>query len=112
MFEAEYNELNKYTLKASQSIANYYDKLPSLTDKDKQYIIEKILAELDIILIFAMNIRHQMLNALANTPATIRIQITQHLNELKTTSETAKTLSFNFTAIYHSTRDKLKGEIS
>jgi hypothetical protein len=39
---------------------------------------------------------------------TIQIQINQHLSELKITQDTAKTLSFNFTAIYHGTRDKIK----
>lgn len=111
MLEAEYNELNIYTLKASKSIADYYDRLSNLSDKDKQYVIEKILAELDIILVFTMNIRHQILSQLNTAPATIRIQLNQSLTELKTTMETAKTLSFNFTAVYHSTRDKIKETI-
>ena len=112
MLELEYEELNRYTLKSSETIANYYDRLSELTDKDRQYLIEKILAELDIILIFTMNIRHQLLMQLSNAPGTIKIQINQSLGELKTTMETAKTLSFNFTAIYHGTRDKIKEDLS
>lgn len=111
MLEAEYNELNQYTIKASKSIADYYDRLQDLTDKDKQYVIEKILAELDIVLIFTMNIRHQLLQKIQTMPATMRIQLNQALSEIKTTADTAKTLSFNFTAIYHSTRDHIKGEL-
>ena len=111
MFEAEYNELNKYTIEASTAIADYHDRLNDMSDSDKQYVIEKILAKLDIVLIFTMNIRHQILQQLNEMPATIRVQMNQALSELKTTMETAKTLSFNFTAVYHATRDKLKGTI-
>lgn len=111
MLEAEYNELNKYTLEASKLIADYYDRLEDLTDKDKQYVIEKILAKIDIVLIFTMNIRHQLLQQLSTAPSTMKIQMSQSLSELKTTMETAKTLSFNFTAVYHGSRDHLKSVI-
>ena len=59
MLENEFNELNKYTIKASKSTAQYYDNVDNYTDKEKLTIIEKILAELDIILLWTMNIRHQ-----------------------------------------------------
>lgn len=108
MLEAEYNELNKYTIEASRAIADYHDRLDDLSDKDKLYVVEKILAKLDIVLIFTMNIRHQVVQQLNSMPATVRVQLNQALNELKTTMETAKTLSFNFTAVYHATRDKTK----
>lgn len=108
MLEAEYNELNKYTIEASKAIADYHDRLDDLSDKDKLYVVEKILAKLDIVLIFTMNIRHQVLQQSNSMPATVRVQLNQALNELKTTMETAKTLSFNFTAVYHATRDKTK----
>lgn len=32
----------------------------------------------------------------------------QSLSELKITQDTAKTLSFNFTAVYHNSRDRVK----
>lgn len=108
MFDAEYNELNKYTIEASKEIARYHDRLEELSDKDKLYVIEKILAKLDIVLIFTMNIRHQILQQLDSMPATVRVQLNQAISELKTTADTAKTLSFNFTAVYHATRDKTK----
>jgi hypothetical protein len=111
MFEAEYNELNIYTLKASKTVADYYDRHKELTNKDKKYIIEKVLAELDIILLWTMNIRHQILQQINTAPGTIKIQMNQALSELKTTMETAKTLSFNFTAIYHGIRDDIKETI-
>lgn len=111
MLEAEYAELNKYTYNASKTIADYYDRLESLTDKDKQYIIEKVLAELDLILVLTMNIRHQILGQLHTAPGTIKIQLDKALSELKTTMETAKTMSFNFTAIYHGARDRIKETI-
>lgn len=111
MLEAEFNELNMYTLRASKAIADYYDRLETLTDKDKLYIIEKVLAEVDIILAWTMNIRHQVLQQVNTAPATLKIQMNQSLNELKTTMETAKTISFNFTAIYHGIRDHVKGAI-
>lgn len=108
MLEEEYNELNKYTIEASRAVADYHDRLDDLSDKDKLYVVEKILAKLDIILIFTMNIRHQILEQMKSMPATVRVACSQALNELKTTMETAKTLSFNFTAVYHATRDKTK----
>ena len=111
MLEAEYNELNKYTAKASVSIADYYDRLDSLSETDRQYVIEKILAELDLILVLTMNVRHQILQQMNSMAATVRIQMSQALSELKTTMETAKTLSFNFTAIYHGSRDRSKGTL-
>lgn len=111
MLEAEYNELNKYTLSASQQVADYRDKIDELIDKDKKYRIEKILAELDIVLLWTANIRHQLLMQSTTMPATMKIQINQSLSELKTTMETAKTLSFNFTAIYHGIRDEIKNEV-
>ena len=111
MLEAEYAELNKYTLKASETVARYYDSLESLTKEDKKYIIEKILAELDIILLWTANIRHQLLQQTSISAATTKLVINQSLAELKVTMETAKTLSFNFTAIYHGIRDDIKNEI-
>lgn len=111
MLEQEYNELNMYTLRASKTIADYYDRLENLTNKDKQYLIEKILAELDIVLAWTMNIRHQLLQQISTAPATVKIQMNQNLSELKTSMETAKTLSFNFTAVYHGIRDYVKGSI-
>lgn len=109
--ELEFNELNKYTLKASESVAKYYDNIESYTKKDKQLIIEKILAELDIILLWTANLRHQLIQQSSTLPSSMKLSINQSLSELKTTMETAKTLSFNFTAIYHGTRDAIKGEI-
>lgn len=111
MLEAEYNELNKYTLSASKMVADYKDAIDTLTEKDKKYRIEKILAELDIILLWTANIRHQLLQQSSTMPATMKIQVNQSLNELKTTMETAKTLSFNFTAVYHGIRDDIKNEV-
>lgn len=113
MLEAEYQELNKFTIEASTAIAQYHDKLEDnlLTDKDKQYLIEKILAKIDIVLALTMNIRHQLLMQITTAPATIKIQLNQALSELKTTMDTAKTLSFNYTAIYHGTRDRIKGTL-
>ena len=108
MLEQEYNELNQYTIKASEAVADYYDRFDSLTAKDKKYVIDKILSLLDIVLIFTMNIRHQLIVKLNNASASLRIQLNQHLVELKTTADTAKTLSFNFTTILNSTRDDLK----
>lgn len=108
MLENEYAELNTYTLKASQTVADYYDRLESLTEKDKQYIIEKILAELDIVLLWTMNIRHQLLMQLSTAPGAYKIALNQALSELKITQDSAKTLSFNFTAIYHGARDHIK----
>lgn len=112
MLEVEYNELNKFTLEASQCIAQYHDTLENMSEKDKRYMIEKILAKLDIVLIFTMQIRHQLLQQQDTMPATMRLQINQALGELKTTMETAKTLSFNFTAVYYSVRDAIKGELN
>jgi len=111
MLEDEYRELNQYTIKASKTVADYYDRLSELTEKDKQYCIEKILAELDIVLIFTMNIRHQILQKLDSYPTTIRIQLNQSLSELKTTADTAKTLSFNFTTILNDIREKIKHQL-
>lgn len=111
MLEAEYNELNKFTIQASEAIADYNDRFNDLTSKDKKYIIEKILAYLDIVLVFTMNIRHQILQQLATSPNAIRIQLNQHLSELKVTVETTKTLSFNYTTILNSIRDDLKNDV-
>lgn len=108
MLEAEYEELNRYTLKASKTVADYYDRYSELNDKDREYVIEKILAELDIILLWTMNIRHQLLIQLNTAPGTVKIAINQALSELKTTQDSAKTLSFNFTAVYHGARDRIK----
>lgn len=112
MLEAEYKELNNFTLEASKAICDYHDRLDDLTEKDKKYIIEKILAKLDIVLVFVMQIRHQLLQQINTVPATVRLQINQALSELKTTMETAKTLSFNYTAVYYSVRDAIKGDLS
>ena len=111
MLEAEYNELNNYVLKASQAVADYHDRLENMTNKDKKYVIEKILSYLDIVLIFTMNIRHQIILKLNSAPQSMRIQYNQHLTELKTTMETAKTLSFNFTTILNSIRDDIKEDV-
>lgn len=111
MLEAEFAELNNYVLDASKVIADYHDKLNDLTDKDKRYIIEKILAKVDIVLVFTMTLRHQLLQQLSSVPASTKIQMNQALNELKSTADTAKTLSFNFTAVYYSVRDAIKGAI-
>lgn len=111
MLEAEYNELNEYTIKASKTVADYYDRLSELTNKDKKYVIEKILSELDIVLLWTMNIRHQLLQQIQTAPGTIKIQMNQALSELKISMDTAKTLSFNFTAIYHGIRDDIKEDI-
>ena len=35
MLEAEYNELNEYTIKASKTVADYYDRFKDMTNKDK-----------------------------------------------------------------------------
>lgn len=111
MLEIEYQELNKYTLQASQSITSYYDNMDKLNSKDKKYRFEKILAELDIVLVFTMNIRHQILQKLESMPPTVRIQMNQSLSELKTTVDTAKTLSFNFTTLLNDIREETRHQL-
>lgn len=112
MLEAEYQELNNFTLQASKAIAQYHDTLEDMTEKDKKYMIEKILAKLDVVLVFTMQIRHRLLQDYSTLPATMKLHVNQALSELKTTMETAKTLSFNFTAVYYSVRDAIKGDLS
>lgn len=111
MLEAEFKELNNYVLDASKIIADYHDRLDDMTDKDKRYVIEKILAKVDIVLVFTMSLRHQLLQQLSSVPASAKLQMNQALGELKSTAETAKTLSFNFTAVYYSVRDAIKSAI-
>ena len=43
--------------------------------------------------------------------ATVKIQMNQTLSELRTTADSAKTLSFNLTTVLNSVRDKLKAVI-
>lgn len=113
MLEAEYAEINKYTLLASKTIAQYYDRLDenSLTDKDKQYIIEKILAQLDMVCVITMQIRNQLIEQSQNAPGAMQIAFNKAKDDIKQTFETAKVMSYNFTAIYYGTRDNAKLEL-
>lgn len=114
MIENEYQEINKYTLLASKTIAQYYDRLEgnSLTDKDKLYIIEKILAQLDMVCVITMQIRNQIILEYQNLPGSVQIAINKAKDDLKQTFETAKVMSYNFTAVYHGIRDKAKNELN
>lgn len=113
MLENEYAEINKYTLLASKTIAQYYDRLEedSLTDKDKQYIIEKILAQLDMVCVITMQIRNQIIEESQHAPGAMQIAFNKAKDDIKQTFETAKVMSYNFTAIYHGVRDNIKGAI-
>ena len=113
MLEKEYAEINKYTLLASKTIAQYYDRLEenSLTDKDKQYLIEKILAQLDMVCVITMQIRNQLVLDNQNVSGAMQIAVNKAKEDIKQTFETAKVMSYNFTAIYHGVRDTLKGTL-
>lgn len=114
MLENEYQEINKYTLLASKTIAQYYDRLEenSLSNKDKLYIIEKILAQLDMVCVITMQIRNQIVMDYQTAPGSVQIAINKAKDDLKQTFETAKVMSYNFTAVYHGIRDKEKNELS
>lgn len=113
MLEREYQEINKYTLLANRTIAQYYDRLDenTLTDKDRQYLIEKILAQLDMVCVITMQVRNQIILDYGTAPGSVQIAMNKVKDDLKQTFETAKVMSYNFTAIYHGTRDRIKGEI-
>lgn len=110
MFEQQLESLKGLNSRATQSIIKYYNSL----DKEipeKIDCIEDALAQLDILLMYIIQVRAEIRSTLQTIPGSQKSSAYDALEELKNVQDAAKTVSFNLTAVLHSIRDLMKVEI-
>ena len=110
MFELELDQAAELIADTNIVIAEYYDSHDGI--KDKIELIERILAKSSLAIAFLLQFRYQILKTKTNTPQSSRIVLDNLLAELKVQLDALKTISFNFTTLMNSSRDKYKEELN
>lgn len=107
MFEQQLKSLKGLNSRATQSIIKYYGNLdkPATVKLDN---IEEALAQLDILIMYIVQVRTDIQEALTTLPGSQKQSAYTALEEMKTVQDAAKTVSFNLTAVIHSLRDTMK----
>jgi hypothetical protein len=108
MFEAELNEARNLVVEVNQAMAEYYDN--DVKSAVKITLIERVLAKSSILIAYLIQIRYMILAQQDNSPQSTKIALNTLLNEIKIQLDAFKTISYNFTALLYSNRDKYKEE--
>ena len=108
MFEAELAEAQNLVVDVNAAIAEYYDN----TDKSvvKITLIERVIAKASLLIAYLIQIRYMALSQQDSSPQSTKIALNTLLNEIKIQLDAFKTISYNFTALLYSNRDKYKEE--
>lgn len=111
MFELELQQSAELISDTNTSIAEYYDTERNNT-ADKIVCIENVLAKSSLSIAFLLQFRYQILQVQSDSPQSSKIVMNNLLAELKTQLDALKTISFNFTTLMNSSRDRLKEQQS
>ena len=110
MFEDQLKSLQDLNAQATTAIITYYKGLDD-SPEDKLYNIERALANLDILIMYCIQVRNSIQTEIKTLPASSKRAAYDSLEELRIVQDSAKTVSYNLTAVMHSIRDLRKVDL-
>lgn len=110
MFELELTEAQNLVVDVNSAIAEYYDS--NAKSSTKIVLIEKVISKASLLVAYLIQIRYMILKQQDSSPQSTKIALNTLLNEIKIQLDAFKTISYNFTALLYSNRDKYKEEVA
>lgn len=110
MFELELEEARNLVVDTNESISNFFSI--DFSSAKRVEAVEEILAKSSLLIAYLIQLRYMALMQQNDCPQSTKIILNNLLAELKVQLDAFKTISYNFSAMLYSCRDRVKEDNS